>query len=330
MGAGRVAVIMQAKIKVAFIGAGNLANLFHYPSLVEMDDVELVAISDLVPEKLATTAKKYGVEKQFGNFREMLDKVACDVVYAIMPPHHVFDVAIEALNRKKHLFIEKPPGINHEQCRQLALAAERNGCITQVGFQRRHAPLFVELKRRVRERGPLHQVVTTFYKNHVGQPPYFNGAVDILTSDCIHVVDLIRWLADSEPKTVSSSVRRLAGATYDNSFNTLIQFENGCDGIVLGNWACGRRFLTMEAHGAGISAFGELETNGRVYADNQEQPTILKPNEVAGSEERNRVLGFFQENRHFLDCVRAGKLPISHLGDALKTMDLVRRIVAGK
>lgn len=320
---------MHAKIKVAFIGAGNLANLFHYPSLAEMDDVELVAISDLVPEKREETAKKYGVEKRFASFREMLDEVACDAVYAIMPPQHVFEVAIEVLNRRKHLFIEKPPGITFDQSEQLAPAAERNGCLTQVGFQRRHAPLFVELKRCVRERGPLHQVVTTFYKNHVGQPPYFQGAVDILTSDCIHVVDLIRWLADSEPKLVSSSVRRLAGAQYDNSFNTLIQFENGCDGIVLGNWACGRRFLTMEAHGAGISAFGELETNGRVYADNQEQPIVLDPKQVAGSGQPNRVLGFFQESRHFLDCVRAGKLPISHLGDALKTMDLVRQIAAG-
>jgi virulence factor len=319
---------MKTKLKVAFIGAGNLANLFHYPSLAEMADVELVAISDLVPQKLAETGRKYGVERQFADFRELLDKVDCQAVYAIMPPHHVFDVALEVLRRKKHLFVEKPPGVTVEQCRQLAQTAERHGCLTQVGFQRRHAPLFVELKRRVRDRGLLHQIVCTFYKNHVGQPPYYGGATDILTSDGIHAVDMLRWLAESEPRSVASSVRSLAGASYDNSFNTLVKFQSGCDGVLLLNWACGRRFLTMEAHANGISAFGELETHGRVYADNAETPETLDPATVAGNPKPTHVLGFYQESRHFMDCIRQERLPISHLGDALKTMLLVQEIYA--
>ncbi|MSR65700.1 MAG: Gfo/Idh/MocA family oxidoreductase [Verrucomicrobiae bacterium] len=321
---------MKSKIKVAFIGAGNLANLFHYPSLAEMKDVELVAISDLVPKKLAETANKYGIAKQFADFREMLDKVKCDAVYAIMPPHHVFDVALEVLNRGKHLFIEKPPGLTHEQCRHLWLAAERKGCITQVGFQRRHAPLFVELKRRARERGMLHQIVCTFYKNHIGSPPYYGGAIDILTCDGIHAVDMMRWLADSEPQSVASHVRALGGMHFDSSFNTLIKFQSGCDGVLLLNWACGRRFLTMEAHANGISTFGELETNGRVYADNKEKPDVLDPVAIAGSSEQTHVFGFYQESRHFIDCIRNEELPISHLGDALKTMELVQKIYASQ
>ena len=324
----RFVALMKTKIKVAFIGAGNLANLFHYPSLAEMEDVELVAISDLVPQKLAETAKTYGVETRFANFREMLDKVECQAVYAIMPPQHVFEVALEVLQRKKHLFIEKPPGLTWDQCRQLAHVAERNGCLSQVGFQRRHAPLFVELKRRARERGALHQIVCAFYKNFIGQPPYYGGAIDILTSDAIHAVDMLRWLADSEPQAIASHVRALAGASYDNSFNTLVKFQSGCDGVLLLNWACGKRFLTMEAHANGISAFGELETNGRVYVDNKEQAEVLDPVAVAGSSKPIHVFGFYQESRHFIDCIQQGRQPISHLGDALKTMDLVRRIYA--
>jgi len=178
----------------------------------------------------------------------------------------------------------------------------------------------------VRERGALHQIVCTFYKNHIGQPPYYGGAIDILTSDGIHAVDMLRWLADSEPQSVASHVRALACASYENSFNTLVKFQSGCDGMLLLNWACGRRFLTMEAHANGISAFGELESNGRVYADNTEKPDLLDPVAVAGNAKSPHVLGFFQESRHFIDCVRQGRLPVSHLGDALKTMGLVQSI----
>jgi virulence factor len=239
-------------------------------------------------------------------------------------------VALEVLNRKKHLFIEKPPGVTRDQCRQLWHAAERNGCITQVGFQRRHAPLFVELKRRVRERGTLHQVVCTFYKNHIGQGPYYGGAMDILTSDGIHAVDLLRWLADSEPQSVASHVRALAGMTFDSGFNALVKFQSGCDGVLLLNWACGKRFLMMEAHANGMSAFGELETQGRIYADNKEEPMMLDPVAVAGSSKPTHVLGFYQESRHFIDCVLGQTLPTSHLGDALKTMELVERIYSNQ
>jgi predicted dehydrogenase len=39
-------------------------------------------------------------------------------------------------------------------------------------------------------------------------------------------------------------------------------------------------------------------------------------------------LGFWHENRHFVECVRERRLPTSHFGDALKTMALVERINA--
>ncbi|GAG42272.1 unnamed protein product, partial [marine sediment metagenome] len=159
------------KVEVALIGAGAMANEVHYPSLTEFPDVEMVGLCDLVEEKLRTTAETFHVEHTFKDYRKMLDKVKPDAVYILMPPHHLFDLVIECLNRKLNVFIEKPPGITSEQTRNMARLAEKNGCLTMVGFQRRFCPLIVEARRRVEERGPIIQCAARFMKNTLGSPP---------------------------------------------------------------------------------------------------------------------------------------------------------------
>jgi len=56
------------KIRVRTIGAGAMVNFAHYPSFAAFDDVEIVAISDLV-EKLNKTADKYGIKGCYRDFR---------------------------------------------------------------------------------------------------------------------------------------------------------------------------------------------------------------------------------------------------------------------
>ncbi|HIE52310.1 MAG TPA: Gfo/Idh/MocA family oxidoreductase [Armatimonadetes bacterium] len=312
-------------VNVSFIGAGNLANAMHYPSLHEFEDVNLVAICDLNPERLHRTADKYGVERRYTDYQQMLKEVDCEAVYVIMPPHHLYDLVITCLEAGKHVFIEKPPGVTSEQTRQMARWAERHHCLSMVGFNRRFIPMLTKAKAEVEARGPLVQGVATFYK-HYFAGPYYKGAVDILTSDAIHAVDALRWMG-GEPKKVASSVRYLE-ATYANSFNALLEFENGAVGVLLGNWIVGARVHTFEMHAKGISAFLNPDNKGYIYREGRNEPEIWDTCEVAGSRERHKTYGFFQENRHFIDCVKTGQLPQTHFGDAAKTMELVDLIYA--
>ena len=88
-----------------------MANRVHYPSLASFDDVELVGLCDLDGEKLAATAEKFEIENTFGDYKEMIERTKPDAVYALMPPHVLFDVAMDVMQAGCHLFIEKPPGI---------------------------------------------------------------------------------------------------------------------------------------------------------------------------------------------------------------------------
>lgn len=313
-------------IRVAFIGAGARATTSHYPSIRDLPGAEICAIAELDPERARKAAEEFGVKAVYTNYREMIEKERPDVVYAIMPPHHLYDVAAGVMNLGCHLIIEKPPALTAEQTRQMAILARKKGLITGVTFQRRYCPVLRAAKKLCDERGPTHSAVASFYKNSLGAGPYYGGAIDILTSDAIHAVDTLRYLCGGNVVAVASDVRRLL-AEHFTAHYALVRFDSGATGVLLTNWMAGRRFFTFEIHAPGISAFGDPEEGGRVYADNKKEPLrTLDPFELAGSKEPYRAFGEYDMNAHFISCIRRGVQPETNLDDALKTMELVERI----
>jgi len=314
---------MSERITVAFIGAGSHANAAHYPSLSEMDDVQVVAVCDLSLERASATAQRWSIPRTYTDYRQMLEETHPQAVYVILPPHQMFDIVVHCLHRKLHVFIEKPPGITLEQTRNLARLAEKNGCITMVGFQRRFVPVVVQARRRVEQRGAITQCLARFVKSG-GTEDYYGGAVDILTCDAIHAVDTLRWMG-GEVKKVISKIDRFH-SPVDNAFNALVEFESGTVGILVTNWVTGRRIFSVEMHAFNISAYAEPDDRALIYRDGSLEPEVILNTEAAGSSAPHRYLGFADENRHFIDCVKGGQQPQTHFADAVKTMELVERI----
>ncbi len=314
-------------IRIGFIGAGSLANAMHYPSLAEFEDAQIVAICDLNEQHLNATADKYQVDRRYTNYRQMLEQVDLDAVYVIMPPHHLFDIVIHCLQAKKHVFIEKPPGLTTYQTASFAELAAKNGCLTMCGFNRRFIPLLAQSKSLVEEQGPIIQCTATFLKYHTGGR-YYNGAIDILTCDAIHAVDTLRWMG-GEVRALASTIHAYE-STFENSFNALIEFENGATGFLVTNWMVGRRVHTFEMHAKGISAFVDGDDCAHVYHGNQEAGRTITAQEAAGSDLRHKSYGFYFENRHFIDCIGQGCEPNTCFADAVKTMELVDRIYASR
>jgi len=313
------------KVRLALIGAGGMANKVHYPSLAEMADVELAALCDLDEQKLEETADFFDIGKRYTDYRKMLDEVKCNAVYALMPPHHVFDVAVDVLKRGHNLFIEKPPGVTTFQARTLAAHARKNKCLTMVGFNRRFAPLHVLARKIVEKKAPVNQIKVSFHK-FADDPYYYDGVIDIIHCDAIHAVDTLRWLG-GEVAGLASTVSSL-DRDFPVAFNAVLRFESGALGILSTNWRTGRRYLGVEIHSPGASAYVETEVKASIYTDNDTEGVHYEAFEVAKSDEFRFIGGYYGENRHFIDCVKAGRQPSSNFADAAKTMDLADRICA--
>lgn len=325
----------MSKVRAAFIGAGSLANTYHYPSITNLPDVDLAALCDLVPEKGQKTAEKWGVPKVYTDYKKMLEEIDPQVVYVIMPPQYLFEPVSYALKQRRNVFIEKPPALTIFQTQVLAHFAELNGCLTQVGFQRRHVPALVALKQRVDARGPVHTVMVNFLKatrQMDRQAGLYDGAIDPLTSDGIHAVDLLRYLAGGEVQRVSSDVRtRYVPGPIANAVTAHVVFDNGAVGMLHFSYVTGRRIFRAEIHGQNVTAYVDPDRDSYIVADDG-QPEIFETRsfgEALGGRPEH-WLGFWHEHRYFIDCVKANRLPSSNFTDSIKTMKLVERIYQGQ
>ena len=313
----------RRKLRVAFIGAGGRALMAHYPSLRDIPEAELVAVAELDEQRLHKTCDLYDIKGRYSDYRQMLEREKPDAVYAIMPPHHLFDICATVIEHGCHLIIEKPPAVTTEQIRQLAALARRHKVLTGVAFQRRFAPVIRRGKTLCEKRGTVHTAHASFYKNWVGGAPYYRGALDMLTCDGIHAVDTLRYLCGGEVESVASDSRRL-DADHWNVHLALVRFSSGATGLLLNNFMAGRRMFSVEVHAPGISFFGDPEEGGQLYADNKTEPIDeLVPTVLAGSAEDYRAFGPYDTNLHFVDCMLKGKDPETNFDDATKTMELV-------
>ena len=65
---------MARLIKVGIIGCGGIANSKHMPSLAKVEDCEMVAFCDIIPERAEAAAKKFGTPdaKFYADYKELL------------------------------------------------------------------------------------------------------------------------------------------------------------------------------------------------------------------------------------------------------------------
>lgn len=313
-------------IRVAMIGAGNMAARVHYPSLAALPGVEFAGICDLDPARLQLIGDQFGIEQRFRDYRQMIDAIAPDAVYAIGPPHHLYDVWIWCLRQRLNLFIEKPLGTSLHQARALAYLAQEHGCITQVGFQRRASPLAGLLRNACLEHGPIDHAVVRFFKN---QPEPFLGALSHILDDTVHAIDTVRWLCGGELVDLDVITRRLR--TPDVNFIAAqMLFDTGAVGTLHNNWASGRRIFGIEMHAPGICAEADIEVAGRIYENGDTEGFLHQAGEVAGSDDFYIRGGFLAKSEEFVTAIRENSLPSSHFGDALKTMEIAERITAAE
>ncbi len=321
---------MGKTIRIAFIGAGSRATSSHYPSLYDMEDVDIIAACDINQGRLDEACSAFKIKGRYNDYRKMLTQEKPDAVYAIMPPQNLYDISAEVIENGSHLFVEKPPAVTTEQTRQLHLLAQQHNVLTGVTFQRRFSPLIRRGKKLCLERGAVHTAHASFYKNSLGNKPYYKGGMDGLTVDGIHAVDTLRYLCGGDVERVSSDSRRL-DATYWNMHLAIIKFSSGATGVLLNNFMAGKRIFSVEIHSPGMSFLGNPEESGEIFADNIPEAILkMDPFDLAGSKKDYRAFGAFNINRHFVDCIKNSVQPETHFGDALKTMELVDNIYASQ
>lgn len=309
--------------QIAIIGAGNWAKRIHYPILRSFEDVDIVGICDTNQIRLAETAKEFEIANTYLNHIDMVEDSKPDAVYAIGQPQIMYDIWIWCLSKGIDLFIEKPLGITLHQANSLAFLANKNNCITQVSFQRRSSPMFVELKKECLKRGQIELATCNFYKNDL--EPFFMASGRLM-NDGIHAIDTIRWICEGEVTKIQTTIKQRAEPDI-YLVSSILDFDNGAVGVINCNWASGRRKFEISMHAPGICVEAEHERKGYLYSNNDIYGVEYSSSVIAKSEKFYIYAGFQAKSREFLDCLESKQQPESNFSDAYKTMAVADNIL---
>jgi predicted dehydrogenase len=146
------------KLRVGVIGAGGIAQGAHIPGYKRLlDQVELVAIADVVEERARQVAAEHGFRAHYASYEEMLAKEELDAVSVCTPNKFHAPATIAALQAGCHVICEKPPATTGEEARAMAEAAARAGKVLTFGFHYRFTPE-VEAARRWAEQGAFGEI----------------------------------------------------------------------------------------------------------------------------------------------------------------------------
>jgi predicted dehydrogenase len=126
------------KLKVGIIGTGWIAES-HIESYLEMDDVEVVAMADLIPGKAEKFAARYGVEGVhfYPSHKELIDNEQLDAVSVCTYNMTHAECTIYALEHGVNVLLEKPMCVTTEEAVEIMRAEKKSGKILSIGFQPR-------------------------------------------------------------------------------------------------------------------------------------------------------------------------------------------------
>jgi predicted dehydrogenase/threonine dehydrogenase-like Zn-dependent dehydrogenase len=292
------------ELRVALVGAGNLARWVHLPNLKKMPGVTLQAIHSGSGVRGKSYAVRFGAAYCCSDYQEILQDPQIDVVLIASRNQDHATQSLAALRAGKYVFVEKPMAITEDECRQLCEAVEQTGKQLTVGFNRRFAPYYVELKRQLaRRKSPA---VINARVNSPGisgsfwmADPAIGGAI---LGEACHFVDLMYWLLDSEPVGVSAYSLPVGKKEPigENNLAASFRFADGSIGnltyCTVGSKTSGGERVEIFAQGVGAST------------ENFKQLTIL------GGTRGNRSRwfadkGYAQQLTAFLTGIREGKPP---------------------
>lgn len=186
------------KLRIGIVGLGGIAQKAYLPILTQARDWQLVGAFSPNQIKAQPVCDSYRMR-----YFSRLDTLAaeCDAIFVHSSTASHFKVVSELLQAGIHVYVDKPLAETLEQSEQLiALAAKRHLAL-MVGFNRRFAPLYQQLKQQVIHPASLR--MEKHRQNSVGP----NDLRFTLLDDYLHVVDTALWLGGEAAKLLSGTLQ---------------------------------------------------------------------------------------------------------------------------
>jgi predicted dehydrogenase/threonine dehydrogenase-like Zn-dependent dehydrogenase len=208
-------------VRLGVIGAGNYASSMLLPHLRDRADVRLVEVATASGLSATNAQRRFGFERCSTDHRGLLADESVDAV-VIATRHHAHAAMVcEALRAGKAVFVEKPLAVDPDQLQAILAAVDDSGNDRlMVGFNRRFAPLLVELKGAFGARSGPAQVRYDVNAGRLEAGSWYARPEEgsRLVGEGCHFVDTVSWWLDQDPVAVFAA----ATGDPDDTASTLL------------------------------------------------------------------------------------------------------------
>lgn len=209
-------------LKVAIIGAGNISPAHIEAYLAFPERCQIVAISDIYPEKAQARIDKYGLNaKAVSDYKELLGE-EIDIVSVCTPPYTHAPITVDFLNAGTNVVVEKPMASSLEECDAMLEAVRQSGKKLSVVAQNRFRTPMMKLKS-VLDTGLMGKIVHTqvdsyWWRGHCYYDLWWRGTWEKegggpTLNHAVHHIDALLWMLGAP----SSVLAVMSNTAHDNA-----------------------------------------------------------------------------------------------------------------
>ncbi|HBI63242.1 MAG TPA: oxidoreductase [Lachnospiraceae bacterium] len=283
-------------MKYALIGCGRISTNHLHAAMINC--LEIVAVCDIVPEHMEKLLKKHKISgsrkiKRYTDYQELIKENDIDLVSIATESGLHAQIAIDCIEKGIHVIIEKPMAMSLADADRIIELSEKKGVKVSACHQNRFNDA-VQATRKALEAGRFGKLShgsvhvrwnrdREYYKQASWRGTWVHDG-GALMNQCIHGIDLLRWMLGDEVEEVYGVTRQRFHhyLEAEDVGVAVVQFKNGAVAVIEGTTNVYPRNLeeTLYLFGeAGTVKLGGKSTNNIdvwEFADEQETDTANK------------------------------------------------------
>ena len=253
--------------KLGVIGTGVMGS-YHVRALSEMEDVELVAISDVKEEAVKEIAKRFNINKYYTDHNRMLEEVKLDGVVVAVPPAFHKKVAMDCIEKGVNILVEKPIAHTVDEADDMIKKAKEKNIVFTVGHIERFNPVVTKIKEFIKQGliGSIYLINTI----RIGPFPkrLYGMQEGVLIDLAVHDVDIINYLVGDIKQIYSQLIFSEKQEIYSKS---LFKVGNGVNASSEFSWVSPKKTRIISVSGEKGMLRGNYQDQTLRFYENSEE-----------------------------------------------------------
>jgi len=219
-------------LNTAIIGAGSFTTEVHLPNLKKLPGLfNIYAICCKEGNDARYLAKNYGAKYSTTDYRDVLSDGDVDLVFITTRHNLHSQLAIDAINAGKAVFVEKPMALGRAELGELVKIIKQKNPVYTVGFNRRYSPHLLKVKEMVSNRvSPLiisYRMNAGFIAKEHWVHTEEGGGRNI--GEACHIYDIFNYLTDSEVKSLDAKSIETNNEKFaiNDNFIATVKYSDG-------------------------------------------------------------------------------------------------------